>query len=513
MTKEEKEVLYKNDSWPMWPFRLWQIEIIFIYWGAGFAKLSKKHWWRDGLAVYHATFTNHFGGFFTPDFLFNNLFALKFLSYSSLLVECLAFILVWPLPTRIPSLIAVVLLHVGIDFSMNMNIFEWLSILGWMPFLAQPIKLRDCVPPTPSHGVVNDDSHVVDKPLKASRKTTKRKKLHYMLANLFITLFLVVYASETFPYDILLRVTPAPLEPFVVVLGEGMGIVQDVANPWLHRLGIHQQSWNMFAGICDYNMYERFQAHVRFQDGTKATWWSPDWASMSWLERKRNRRRQLYYNNLESYVEEDTRGQKHLCELIAKRYDKDVEKVKLFYHYADFPKPSKSLGWFEPIRKPGFKVKTKKEVHYIYYNRTVCDQWSNQGDCLSNPSFMGKRCKDSCTGMGASADAQYVKVGSRVLVNTKKDSKFHPGTVMKVRKTKSTPFYIRWDGETKVGEKEAEWLNLDLRIFHFVDEEGQSSTIVNNNSSCLADSQNGIDELKLLVEKNGSCVAHCHEDL
>ena len=96
MSREEKIALHQNDSWPMWPFRLWQIEICYIYVGAGFAKLSNKVWQR-GMAIYYATFTNHYGGVFTPDFLFNRMFPLKFLCWSSLFVECTSWILIWPL--------------------------------------------------------------------------------------------------------------------------------------------------------------------------------------------------------------------------------------------------------------------------------------------------------------------------------------------------------------------------------------------------------------------------------
>lgn len=47
LTKEQKEM-----TWPMWPFRLWQIEICYIYLGAGFGKLSSERW-QNGTAMYH----------------------------------------------------------------------------------------------------------------------------------------------------------------------------------------------------------------------------------------------------------------------------------------------------------------------------------------------------------------------------------------------------------------------------------------------------------------------------
>lgn len=44
-----------SSSWPMWPFRLWQIELCFIYAGAGLGKLTNERW-RNGTAMYHVGF-------------------------------------------------------------------------------------------------------------------------------------------------------------------------------------------------------------------------------------------------------------------------------------------------------------------------------------------------------------------------------------------------------------------------------------------------------------------------
>jgi hypothetical protein len=41
-----------EESWPMWPFRLFQLEVCFIYAGAGYAKLGTTVW-RSGNALYH----------------------------------------------------------------------------------------------------------------------------------------------------------------------------------------------------------------------------------------------------------------------------------------------------------------------------------------------------------------------------------------------------------------------------------------------------------------------------
>jgi hypothetical protein len=39
-------------DWPMWPFRLWQLELCFLYLGAGYSKLATDVW-SSGNALYH----------------------------------------------------------------------------------------------------------------------------------------------------------------------------------------------------------------------------------------------------------------------------------------------------------------------------------------------------------------------------------------------------------------------------------------------------------------------------
>jgi hypothetical protein len=215
MTQKQKEDLYKNDLWPMWPFRLWQIEICFIYAGAGLSKLSYSNW-RNGLTVYYATYSNHFGGIFTPDFLFNRILPLKLACYGSLAVECLSWILVWLLATRMPTIVSIILLHVGIDLSMNMNIFEWLSILGWMVFLARPRTQQD------------------EDPSGAEFKQRRKAFHHRTLANLYIAVFIIIYGCEVIPFHYIQRIAPDALDPAFDALYDAKEEVIDLTEPWLH---------------------------------------------------------------------------------------------------------------------------------------------------------------------------------------------------------------------------------------------------------------------------------------
>ena len=459
MSKEAKVELYKDDSWPMWPFRLWQIEMCFVYAGAGLSKLSYKNW-HNGLAVYYASYSNHFGGVFTPNFLFNRLWSLKLLCYGSLVIECLSWILIWPLATRPLITFSIILLHVGIDLSMNMNIFEWLSILGWMSFLARPSDRQN--------KTVQKDERSSDN----ESKPQNGRKLSQYLIDLFIVSFIFIYGCQTLPFYHIDRITPKAMEPIVVSIQDANEQVLELIDPWLHRLGIHQETWSMFCNPVKKS--ERYEAYITFKDGTRAKWWSPDWDSMTWLERKRNRRRQLYFNNLMEFESEDTTGQKRLCEWIAQQYEKEVVRIKLVYHVWKAPKPSPDLGWFDDARVPREEMEYWNETHYIHYTSEACREWAEEGECTTDPEFMLKRCGENCKGLYD--HVENVKVGSRILVYSTEDSAYYSATVTEIQGNKSKRFNLKWDF-TEFGE---EWFILDEFPFVLVGEEPIHSHLFNS---------------------------------
>jgi hypothetical protein len=460
MSKEGRKSLIENDSWPMWPFRLWQIEVCLIYAGAGLSKLSYSDWW-EGHAVYYATFSNHFGGIFTPDFLFNRILPLKLACWGSLFIECVSIVTIWPLATRMPTLVAIILLHVGIDLSMNMNIFEWLSILGWMVFLVRPDKSRS---DSAVEGSNADDKQDEDElVVKSTSLTTKR--CNRRIINMFIVAFIFIYGCETFPFYHVKRLTPDALKPAITFVQKGKEQVLEITEPWLHRLGIHQATWSMFSKPV--RKSERYEAYITFTDGSKTKWWSPDWKSMSWLELKRNRRRQLYFNNLMEFKHEDDVGQKHFCEWLSNQYDKKVERVKLVYHKWDAPEPNPNLGWFDPALPSMDEMKKRKETHYIYYAAESCTKWAEEGDCLAEPTFMLKRCPEQCEKEVDTVDD--LKIGSHVVVFSDEDDSFYAAKVLEIR-DKKPQHRVKWD----FPEFGKEWLDLNETAFFFVGEEKAS---------------------------------------
>lgn len=113
-----------SSSWPIWPFRLFQIEVCLVYYGATISKLDGPAWW-SGTAMYMISYTNDFyPGIFNPDFLFDRAVPLKLIAWTALAIEAVSPVTVWIPGLTIPTVVAAFALHIGIDVTMNMHCFE-----------------------------------------------------------------------------------------------------------------------------------------------------------------------------------------------------------------------------------------------------------------------------------------------------------------------------------------------------------------------------------------------------
>ena len=134
-----------DDSWSMWPIRLFQLEMTIVYMGASLSKVNSRAW-AEGTAMYWISYTSdYYPGVFNPDFLFNYMLPLKVFCWSAIALEITGWTLVWVPATRFAAVICMLALHVGIDLTMNMYAFEWLAIIGWLVFLVQP-TIPVCMP-------------------------------------------------------------------------------------------------------------------------------------------------------------------------------------------------------------------------------------------------------------------------------------------------------------------------------------------------------------------------------
>jgi hypothetical protein len=130
--------LLKEEYWP-WAVRLVQIQIAIVYWQNSVAKLAGPQW-ISGTAVYYATRLQELSGLPIP-YLFDNPTICAVLTWGALCIEVSLWTLIWVKECRYWVLLAGVLLHLGIDLSINLPIFEWLFICSYICFV-EPVDMQ-----------------------------------------------------------------------------------------------------------------------------------------------------------------------------------------------------------------------------------------------------------------------------------------------------------------------------------------------------------------------------------
>lgn len=118
---------------PVWPLRLWQIEMTLIYLSTALLKLRGQEWW-DGSALHYALGVELFQRFPVPDALANGPVLSRLATWSVLAVECVLPFALWVPRWRTCALAAAVAMHLAIDYAMNLFLFEWAMIAGLLAF-------------------------------------------------------------------------------------------------------------------------------------------------------------------------------------------------------------------------------------------------------------------------------------------------------------------------------------------------------------------------------------------
>jgi hypothetical protein len=122
-----------------WGLRILQIQFMIVYAMTFLSKLQGSEW-LDGTAVGTALSLHEFARFPVPNFVFlpwmNHL-----LTWGSLLIEASLGFLIWLKPLRLWIIFAALALHLGIDYAMNIPLFEWIMI-GSLSLFVSPELFR-----------------------------------------------------------------------------------------------------------------------------------------------------------------------------------------------------------------------------------------------------------------------------------------------------------------------------------------------------------------------------------
>jgi uncharacterized membrane protein YphA (DoxX/SURF4 family) len=126
---------------PAWGVRLLQLLMAMIFLSAGVSKLDGDAW-LDGTALYYvARLDDFFGRFPVPDWPFDTPWAVAVLTWSVVIVELTVPLLIWFPETRRACLAAVLLFHLGNEWTMHLFLFHWIMLCGWLSFVT-PDDLR-----------------------------------------------------------------------------------------------------------------------------------------------------------------------------------------------------------------------------------------------------------------------------------------------------------------------------------------------------------------------------------
>jgi Vitamin K-dependent gamma-carboxylase len=117
----------------LWAVRAYQFQFALIYWQCSLSKLASPSW-EDGTAMYYVFRHLEFARFPVP-FVPQNMFLLKLFSWGAIACEFLGWTLIWFKETRYLALFAMLALHLGIDYAMNIPIFEHIMIVSLIIFI------------------------------------------------------------------------------------------------------------------------------------------------------------------------------------------------------------------------------------------------------------------------------------------------------------------------------------------------------------------------------------------
>lgn len=125
-----------------WAQRLIQIQLAALYFYA-FVWKAMGPMWLDGTAVYYTSRLVEFWRFPVP-YVYEHMWTIKLWTWGTLVVELALGVLVWIKELRYWVLLSGLLLHLGIDYSMNIPLFGPTMVAAYITFV-EPEHLQNCL--------------------------------------------------------------------------------------------------------------------------------------------------------------------------------------------------------------------------------------------------------------------------------------------------------------------------------------------------------------------------------
>ena len=116
-----------------WAMRLIQVQLAFVYLYT-FIWKAMGAMWLSGTAVYYTSRISDFWRFPVP-YIFEHMWTIKLWTWATLLIEFALAVLIWIKELRYWVLLAGVMLHLGIEYSMNIPLFGFIMIATYVTFI------------------------------------------------------------------------------------------------------------------------------------------------------------------------------------------------------------------------------------------------------------------------------------------------------------------------------------------------------------------------------------------
>jgi hypothetical protein len=123
---------YEPRLYSPWAQRMIQVQMSVAYLSTFGSKMFGKTW-RDGTAVYYVLRLEALHRFPVP--FVNRLLVTKLITWGTLVIEFAVGFLVWFRALRYAVLIAGFVLHMSIEYSMNLPLFEWIMVATYVTFI------------------------------------------------------------------------------------------------------------------------------------------------------------------------------------------------------------------------------------------------------------------------------------------------------------------------------------------------------------------------------------------
>jgi hypothetical protein len=121
------------NPYPVWPLRLFQFQMGLMFFACALQKM-RGDFWADGTAVYYVFRLYDFYRIPAPALFTENMMIIKLMTWGVIVFELAAPILIWFKETRVPVLLLLIGFHLGVELTMNLFLFHWLMITGWLCF-------------------------------------------------------------------------------------------------------------------------------------------------------------------------------------------------------------------------------------------------------------------------------------------------------------------------------------------------------------------------------------------